>query len=528
VHHPGNRGVPGLRAPRATGVRRALLAGLGLTLFLISFAGANPGGAVSDEPDQYVKAIAAGRLDLVGTKVTTQQARSMDSWIPVINLILTHVPAFAQLARAYHIPASLDPRYLGCTIQDTQASCLDRQPPRSASRTETIVSSVGTYQPFIFVPAGLVMRLATSTTAALLLGRLTFTLLAALLLMGALLVALRARPGPVSVCSIALCVAPTSVLVMSAISTSGAESAAGIAWWVALLAATEPKAQRAAWWLALAAGLVLAVARTTGPVWMLVIALVVLVFRGRRVAWRTFRSGAKLAIATVAVCVAAGVVTLAWQLTVQPASLESPAATLGRATPSMIGFILNRALGTYGWGEAAPPEVLIQIWALMIAALVLLGLASAVVRRSGREIAALVLTCAVDVAAIALFLAFGSHAGQVQGRWFIAPLAGIPILAGWMAATQPGTAAFARISRIVASVLVAGVGACLALSWWLNEYRYTVHSGGPLFFLGHSLWQPPLGWAPWIVCGILGLVALVLSGLPGRAATEAATLSDPG
>lgn len=528
MHHEGNRGVPGPRAPRATGVRRGLLAGLGLTLFLLSFAGANPGGAVSDEPDQYVKAIAAGHLDLVGTRVTTQQARSMDSWIPVINTILTHVPAFAQLARAYQIPASLDPRYLGCTIQDTQASCLDRQPPHSAGPTETIVSSVGTYQPFIFMPAGLVMRLATSTTAALLLGRLTFTLLAALLLIGALLVALRARPGPVSVCSIALCVAPTSVLVMSAISTSGAESAAGIAWWVALLAATEPKAQRAAWWLALVAGLILAVARTTGPVWLIVIALVVLVFRGRRAAWHTFRSGGRLAIATFVVCIAAGAVTLGWQLTVQPASLESPAATLGRATPSMISFILNRAIGTYGWGEAAPPEVLIQVWALMIAALVLLGLAAAGVRRAGREIAALVLICAVGVAAIAVFLAFGSHAGQVQGRWFIAPLAGIPILAGWMAATRPDTAAFARTSRIVASVLIAGVVACLALSWWLNEYRYSVHSGAPLFFLGHSLWQPPLGWAPWIVCAILDLVALLISGLPGRVATEAAALSDPG
>jgi hypothetical protein len=76
VHQPGGRGVPGLRALRATGTRRAVLAGLGLMLFLISFAGANPGGAVSDEPDQYIKSIAAGHLDLLGTKVTIEQDES--------------------------------------------------------------------------------------------------------------------------------------------------------------------------------------------------------------------------------------------------------------------------------------------------------------------------------------------------------------------------------------------------------------------------------------------------------------------
>jgi hypothetical protein len=372
-----------------------------------------------------------------------------------------------------------------------------------------------------------VMRLATTTTAALLLGRLTFTLLAALLLLGALLVALRARPGPVSVASIALCVAPTSVLVMSAISTSGAESAAGIAWWVALLAATEPKPRRGAWWLALFAGLVCAVARTTGPVWMLLIAGVVLVFRGAPACWRAFRAGGRLAIATVAVCVLAAVVTLAWQLAVQPASLESPAATLGKASPSMIGFILERAVGTFGWGEAAPPVILTQVWALMLAALVVLGVASALTRRAGREIAALVLCCVIDVAVIAAFLAFGSHAGQTQGRWFIAPLAGLPILAGWMGSSQPASARFARTSTLVAGALVVGVGACLAVFWWLNEYRYAV-DGGSLLFLGHTLWQPPLGWAPWIACGVIGLLALVISGLPGRTATQAAPLSAPG
>jgi hypothetical protein len=527
VHQPGGRVVPGLRALRATGVRRAVLAGLGVTLFLISFAGANPPGAMSDEPDQYIKAIAAGRLDIVGSKVSVDQARSMDYWLPSINRVLTSYPAFTGLARAYTIPASLDPRYLGCTAEDALATCLDRSRPPIPTSTEAIVSSVGTYQPFIFVPAGLVMRLAGSTVAALLLGRLTFALLAAILLMGAFLVALRARPGPVSVVSIALCVAPTSVLVMSAISTSGAESAAGIAWWVALLAATEPKAQRAAWWLAIAAGLVCAVARTTGPVWLLLIAIAVLVFRGRRAFWTGVRAGGRLAIATVAVSVTAGLVTLAWQLAVQPPSLESPTATLAHASPSMIGFILARAIGTFGWGEAVPSPILTESWVLMVAVLVALGVASAIRRRAGREIAALVMTAAGGAAVVAAFLAFGGNAGLTQGRWFIALLAGIPILSGWMASSPPSAARFAMTSRIVSEALIVGVAACLAIFWWINAYRYSVQ-GGSLFFIGHALWQPSLGWAPWIACGVLGLIALLAAGLVRDGTSEATALSRSG
>jgi hypothetical protein len=524
VHHPGSRGFPRLKALRTLGDRRAILAGVGVTLFLISFAGANPAGAMSDESDQYIKAIAAGRLDILGTKVSTEQARSLDYWVPSLNRVLTAYPSFALIARAYTIPSSLDPRYLGCTAQVALATCLNRSKPPIPTSTEVIVASVGTYQPFIFIPAGLVMRLAGTTISALLFGRLTYVLLAALLLLGAFLVALRARPGPVSIASLALCIAPTSVLVMSAISTSGPESAAAIAWWVALLAVTEPKAQRAAWWLALAAGLVCAIARTTGPAWLLFITIAVLVFRGRRAFWHGIRSGGRLAVATVAVSVAAGLVTLGWQLAVQPLGLEKPVATLAHASPSMINFILARAISTFGWGEAVPSPLISEVWALMVAVLVLLGVASALRRRSGRELIALLVTAAGGVAAVAAFLAFGSNAAQTQGRWFIALLVGVPIVSGWMASSPPATARAESTVRIASEVLIVGVVACLATFWWINEYRYAVQ-GGSLFFIGHTLWQPPLGWVPWIVCGALGLMALLAAVLVREPTSEPVALS---
>jgi hypothetical protein len=511
---------------RTLSTRRAALAGIGLTLFLVSFAGANPGGAVSDEPDQYVKAVAAGHLDLIGTKVSTAEARSMDSWVPALNRILTGYPAFAQLARAYAIPSALDPRYLGCTFESILASCLDRPAPPIPTRTETVVSSVGSYPPFIYIPAGLVMRAAGGTVAALLLGRLTFALIAALLLIGALLVALRARPGPLTVAFIVLSVGPASVLVMSALNSSGPEAAAGIAWWIGLLAASEPHASRGAWWLALAAGLVCGVARSTGPVWLVLITVVVLVYRGPRVSWRAFRSGGAVAIAAVVVCVVAGVATLAWQVTVQPAYQAALTPTLNNATPSMIGSVLSRAIAVFGWGEATPAPLMVQVWALLVGGLVALGAGSAVARRAWREVAALGALCAASVALIAGFLAFGSHAGVIQGRWFLAPLAGIPILSGWMAATRPMAMRSPRTSRVVSGAVVTGAVACLAVFWWANEYRYAVDEGS-WFFLGHSQWQPPLGWAPWLVCAALGLASLLVAGLSGEPDSPTAAVAEP-
>jgi hypothetical protein len=103
---------------------------------------------------------------------------------------------------------------------------------------------------------------------------------------------------------------------------------------------------------------------------------------------------------------------------------------------------------------------------------------------------------------------------MIQGRWFLAPLAGIPIASGWMAATRSQPVGDERVLRLVAGVVVIVTAGCLAIFWWTNAYRYAVNSG-PLLFLGHAQWQPPLGWAPWLVCAAAGLLLMLIAGLSG-------------
>jgi hypothetical protein len=96
-----------------------------------------------------------------------------------------------------------------------------------------------------------------------------------------------------------------------------------------------------------------------------------------------------------------------------------------------------------------------------------------------------------------------------------------------MASSPPATARAEPTLRIASEVLIVGVVACLATFWWINEYRYAVQ-GGSLFFIGHTLWQPPLGWAPWIVCGVLGLMALLAAVLVRERTSEPVALSPSG
>jgi hypothetical protein len=260
-------------------------------------------------------------------------------------------------------------------------------------------------------------------------------------------------------------------------------------------------------------------------VWLVLIALVVLVYRGPRASRGAFRAGGKVAAAAVAVCVVAGVATLGWQLAVQPA-YQSLAPTLGNASPSMIGFILSRAIAVFGWGEAAPDPLLAQVWGLLAAAMVVFGVVVGVRRRAWRELSSLLAICVAVVALIAGFLAFGSHAGMIQGRWFLAPLAGIPIIAGWMATTKPGSPALEPAARLVSGVVVIGAAACLAIYWWVNEYRYAADAGS-LLFLGHAQWQPPLGWAPWLLCAAAGLLLMLVAGLSAGPVAQPAAMQQP-
>jgi hypothetical protein len=314
--------------------------------------------------------------------------------------------------------------------------------------------------------------------------------------------------------ALALSMTPTAVLCMSTLSSSGPETAAGIAVWVGLLAVTEPGARRRDWLFLLAAGLVLAVTRPTGPLWLLVMLAVVAVFlRGFKATASAVRRGGRVAGTAIGIVLIGVAVAVVWQLTQQPAYPTTIAvAPLNAGT---FGTLLYNLVGTVGWGELEQPHLIVSVWAALDAVLVMLAIIRAARLLWWRSLAALLALTGGTLLLIAGFLVYGSHTGVVQGRWFEAIFAGVPILAGWIL-TMPASAGATTRSRgysldLLAPpfVLIEAVG--LLAAWWYSVHRYAVGLNGRLLFFLSPTWQPPFGWLPWLLAAGVGLVCLVLA-----------------
>jgi hypothetical protein len=77
----------------------------------------------------------------------------------------------ARTNRLFHVPSELIDLRLGCTAGrgDLTAACLAM--PERPSRRRAMTSYTGTYQPYLYVPAGLAIRAADTPDAAIRLGR---------------------------------------------------------------------------------------------------------------------------------------------------------------------------------------------------------------------------------------------------------------------------------------------------------------------------------------------------------------------
>ena len=59
------------------------------------------------------------------------------------------------------------------------------------------------------------------------------------------------------------------------------------------------------------------------------------------------------------------------------------------------------------------------------------------------------------------------------------------------------------------------------VGWWTNAVRNAVGFGAFAFWDGD--WDPPLGWAPWVLCALVGVVAGI-----GAAVQVGRASADPG
>lgn len=488
-------------------------------LLLAAWVGANPPFASPDEPAHYVRAlaVASGQLRGSPTEYTKEQLSGAEDRV---------VTWMSSTGRAFDIPdrlAALPTPSCFAFQPDQSAACLRREP-----RSPPVMRSyVGSYQPFLYAPPGVIARLGRSPVSALFLGRVVDAALAAALLAMGAFALWSASSGPWSLVGLLLAATPMALFLGASLSPNGSEVAAGICFFATLMRLSRPGEASEGppkWlWAALAvSGVVLATSRSLGPLFVALALGVWIATFGPRPAWRRWRNGRHAAIAaTAAIAIAAAVGGL-WELLVQPHP-DRPRLTahLVGSTARLWPKFLEEQIGLFGWLDTVLPGWATKSWMVMV----FLVVALALVFGSGRR--RLVLGAVIVVVAVSTvgFAVLVTNTGfGFQGRYVLALVVVVPLYGGEVlhdaASRMKGAwskgAWSGRALRWLPLVVAVGVALVQLTAWYFNARRYAVGAHGRRLFLLSPAWSPALGWWPWLVIAIVGSGLLVVAALPTR------------
>jgi len=509
--------------------RTPLLVAAFLVLTGIAWLMSTPPGQSFDEGAHYVKAIAAGRGELYGSKPEVSLANLRELY----RLGAGDPDKFGQLdsavesravqwqnrtRRRFEVPPNLIDSRFGCTRYDKRAPATCADGPRLPVTTPTQDTYVGTYQPYLYVPAGVVLRAADTPGTALRLARATMLAIALMLLIAAVWLLWDPEAGALSLVGAVAAFTPMVVFISSVLSLSGPEIAAAICFSAALLRLGRDRPPPAWLWLALgAAGCVLAAARALGPAFVvLAIVLVAGLVGPRLLAGRIRAGGGRAVAAGVAIAIAAGA-CLFWEFKYQPRPEPSGDSAFDAIGPSFshLPSIAKQAFGVFGSLDAPMPDFAYFLWALIVVGLGVL----AWIVGDRRDRVSLVGLLAALVAVTMVMSVVYREIGVLHGRYALPFLVLLPLWEGEVVLRRR-----ARLRADVDAGVVAAVFGVAALvhmvSWWSNAHRFAVGRDGGWLFLDDAQWSPPLGWWPWLLLAALGVacyVAVAVAGLRERA-----------
>jgi hypothetical protein len=484
---------------RGGGAKYSILLIAAYSLLTTSFMFSTPPGASPDEGVHYLKALAAGRGDIILRKAPPPLPPSgvpkTIRWLHLQSRLVT-------------VPPHLVPAPFSCwSYQFYVGGCKPNDPVRSPapSRTVEIGTHVGRYPPYGYVLPGALMRLAGDPISALRWGRVGVAL-SSMLMLAAAALALTDR-DPVSLTGLIAAMTPMVVYLFASLSGNGVEIAAGISFLACLLRLTRPAPPRWLWWATAVTGAVLCLTRDLGPVWMLIDVAIFLSLAGLAKARSAWRYGGRAAAAAAVVVACSAGMSVLWQLT------QSARPPLGPELIWNLGDrfkyvpdLFRQSIGVFGALDGPMPGVAYWLGGLTIGGLVVLALMFG----AWRERAVLTATFAAVLCATLIVDGAQAAAGfGAQGRHLMPIAVAIPLVAGEILARRRrrGSMSFsmaAAVTAIAASVLqLAG--------WYTVAHRFSVGSGGPVRFFLEPQWWPPLGWLPWAVLALVGSLLIAAS-----------------
>ena len=466
-------------------------------LLLFGWATSNPPGSAPDERDQYIKAIGMGRLD-IGARYTGPPRDPGP--VGIRN---------ASISRTVQIPAGLVPDGFGCSafFPNKTAACLPQAIGRSGTVAQT--TAFGAYPPFMYVPIGVVARLADSPYHALLLGRLAVLAMSSLLMfVGAWhLIRWLGRRA-----LLGAFVGFTPMVLFSAGSLSGSGVEISSAFAVACVTVSTlrhpeslslPRTQIT---LAIVGG-VLILSRQLGIVTFGAALILILLRLGWRPFWALIRLHRPAFVASVLILIGCAGAVYYWETT-----YDNPAVT---ATPwhrlAIGGFsqgsypLLQSGIGVFGWLDTLMPPWTYGAWVILI--VVLVGIAILIGDAADRWSLIGWMLATVGVAYVTYATVFLPVLSRLQGRHMLPFFMMIPMLAGVVVAERLDGLPGAPLRRLFLLVAVV-VPVLQAIAIYYNARRYAVGAQGPLNFLGKSTWRPEIGWLPSLGVGLIGALVL--------------------
>lgn len=510
--------------------RRALVVPWLVVAFLVLVGSAwifsDPPGASPDEAAHYVKALGAGRGDLLGaapaktapdvSRYVRLSARQREGFASLFRGALAEQTRWhRRTSRLFRVPAGLGFSAFGCGFASPQvtAACLTRG--RVTRRAALENTYTGTYQPYPYVLPGLLMRVASGPFAAMRLGRLGMALVALGLLALAFALLWEGGAGARSVAGFFAVTTPASIYYSSSLNPSGPEMAAGVCFCAALLRLTRSTRLGPGWvWAATAgSGLVLATSRSLGPAFLVATVVAVALFHGVRRATAAVRRAGRAGLATAGVLALGVAAGAGWELTAQPRPDESLSTAVGQIGPSLraLGSVGREAVGVVGWLGPRLPVWLYVLWALLLLALLVLALAAADAR--GRR--TLGVLAVLVFAAVFLFSVNYRRSGafKVQGRYVYPLLILLPLIAAESLQRARAGAVRASYEHLLlgGAALVCAIGQTVA--WWETGRRNAVGTDGPLDFISHAAWSPPAGWTVWLALVLAGAACCAAAGV---------------
>jgi hypothetical protein len=496
------------RTPAAIAGRGALglyLVCAFIVLTGVSWIAANPPGYAPDEPAHYTKAIGVGHRVWVGTPgaygIGPGFGPAQLEWIN-------------KATRVVEIQPNMAPDPLACSIfqPNESAACLDNGVPPPDVVVPRL-TYVGTYEPFIYLPAGVVMNRAGDPETAMLLGRMvTGSIALALLVMAAAVLWTPGERG-YGVVGLLGAITPMVLFIASGLSPSGPEIGAAICVTAALLRLARAGPPTRLVWVALATGgAVLGCSRSLGPFYLLAIVAVFVVQARPTPAWRVVRGGGWLAAAAVVATGVGVAANVAWGMAVQPQPPLDLGSVLSSVWPSVMEVpeVLAHGVGRFGWADVGMHPVAYVAWGAVVVGMV--AVAFRVGRSRERVVLAVVIGgCFVGTVAIAAAVIAQTHF-PMYGRYALPLWVMVPLVAGETIRVNLHRLADGTARRL----LLSSTGLMAAVhftGFYTNARRYAVGEDGPLLFLGRSEWTPLGGATVWVTIAGLGALSLFLSGM---------------